>query len=271
MFIMLNLVKLQRFGFHLVDLSPWPLFAASSVLFCTLGTAAYFHGFVKGSYLALLGCFNLITIFIQWFRDINREAVFEGAHSSQVQQGLRLGMLLFIVSEALFFVGFFWGFFHSALSPNIELGAIWPPKSISTFNPWQIPFLNTLILLLSGVFVTWSHHAILQRNFKQSLFALFLTILLACIFTCFQILEYKEANFRFADGIYGAIFFLSTGFHALHVIIGTIFLTVCFLKLWNYQLTQQHHFSLEAAIWYWHFVDVVWLFLFICVYWWGGL
>ena len=206
-----------------------------------------------------------------WWRDVIREATFEGHHTSVVQTGLRYGMILFIVSEVMFFSGFFWAFFHSALAPTVEIGSIWPPEGIHPFNPWDVPLLNTIILLASGATVTWAHHAITTGLRYQAIYALVLTLLLAVIFTSLQAFEYLEASFNISDGIYGSTFYMATGFHGFHVIIGTTFLAVCLVRLINYHFTTTHHFGFEAAAWYWHFVDVVWLFLFVSIYWWGTL
>jgi len=180
-------------------------------------------------------------------------------------------MVLFIVSEIMFFLAFFWAFFHSSLAPTIEIGAVWPPKGIDVLNPWEIPFLNTVILLTSGATVTWAHHAILAGQKTQGMVSLAATIILAAIFTGFQVIEYIEAPFTITDGIYGSTFFMATGFHGFHVFIGTIFLFICLLRLNANQFSTHQHFGFEAAAWYWHFVDVVWLFLFVAIYWWGGL
>jgi len=166
---------------------------------------------------------------------------------------------------------FFWAFFHSSLSPTIDIGSVWPPKGIEVLDPWGVPFLNTLILLTSGASVTWAHHAILAGKEKQGIYALISTVLLAAIFTGFQAIEYTEAGFTISDSIYGSCFYLATGFHGFHVFIGTVFLSVCLIRLSKHHFTTKHHFGFEAAAWYWHFVDVVWLFLFVTIYWWGGL
>jgi cytochrome c oxidase subunit 3 len=187
-----------------------------------------------------------------------------------VQQGLRSGMILFIVSEIMFFVAFFWAFFHSSLAPTVELGAIWPPKGIEVMNPFEIPLLNTVILLSSGAAVTWSHHAILASKRQDAILGLVFTIILAVVFTGLQGLEYVEAPFTISDGVYGSTFFLATGFHGFHVFVGTVFLFVCLIRLYKFHFTRTHHFGFEAAAWYWHFVDVVWLFLYVTIYWWGG-
>jgi heme/copper-type cytochrome/quinol oxidase subunit 3 len=187
-----------------------------------------------------------------------------------VQKGLSMGMILFIVSEVMFFFGIFWAFFHSSLSPNIEIGAVWPPKGIVTFDAWKIPLLNTIILLTSGASVTWAHHALVAGNRSETTLGLIFTVCLGLVFTMFQAYEYSHALFTIRDTVYGSVFFLATGFHGFHVIIGTIFLFACLLRHLNYHFTTKHHLGFEAAAWYWHFVDVVWLFLFISIYWWGA-
>nr|YP_009402606.1 cytochrome c oxidase subunit 3 [Sheathia arcuata]ARX95746.1 cytochrome c oxidase subunit 3 [Sheathia arcuata] len=271
---MISLVKVsksvQRHPFHLVDPSPWPFIASLAVLCCVVGLVMYMHAYKGANLILANGFFLLFSTMFLWWRDLVREATYEGHHTGIVQRGLRFGTILFIVSEILFFFAFFWAFFHSSLSPAIEIGSIWPPKGLNVLNPWQIPLLNTLILLLSGCTVTWCHHSIISNFRVQSVISLVFTIILAIIFTGFQIFEYNMAEFRLSDGIYGSTFYMATGFHGFHVFIGTLFLFVCLIRLLKYQLTQQHHFGFEAAAWYWHFVDVVWLFLFVSIYWWGG-
>lgn len=230
----------------------------------------YMQSYSGGGLVLTLGFCMILYSMVVWWRDVVREATFEGHHTYAVQVGLRYGVLLFIISEVMFFVAFFWAFFHSSLAPTVEIGCVWPPKGIEVLNPWEIPFLNTVILLSSGAAVTWAHHAILAGNRPQGLLALALTIVLATIFTGFQALEYLEAPFTISDGIYGSTFYLSTGFHGFHVFVGTVFLTVCLFRYSKGHFTKQHHFGFEAAAWYWHMVDVIWLFLFVCIYYWGG-
>lgn len=260
----------QKHPYHLVDPSPWPLVASLGCFFLTFGTVMFFHGYSGGNMLFTTGFITILYVMYTWWRDVVREATYEGQHTKQVQMGLRSGMLLFILSEVMFFFGFFWAFFHSALAPTPDIGSLWPPLGISTIDAWGVPLLNTIILLSSGATVTWAHHAIVFGDRKNSIEALIITIGLAVLFTCLQAFEYIEASFSISDSIYGSTFYLSTGFHGLHVIIGTIFLTVCTFRLINYHFTKEHHFGFEAAAWYWHFVDVVWLFLFVVIYWWGG-
>lgn len=253
--------------YHLVDYSPWPLTGAIGTITLVTGLVKWFHNFNIN--LLILGyLITLLTIY-QWWRDICREGTLQGKHTILVSKGLRWGIILFIISEVFFFLSFFWAFFHRSLSPNIEIGAIWPPIRIIPFNPFQIPLLNTIILISSGVTVTWAHHAIIERNFTQTLQGLFITIILGIYFTILQAYEYIEAPFSISDRVYGSTFFLATGFHGLHVIIGTLFLLICLTRHIDNHFSSNHHFGFEAAAWYWHFVDVVWLFLYIRIYWWG--
>lgn len=254
--------------FHLVDQRPWPIVRAFSVLTLVTGLTKWFHTFEV--HLFFLGIILTLLVIIQWWRDVVREGTYQGLHTFIVGQGLRLGIILFIVSEVLFFFSFFWAYFHRRLAPAIELGVIWPPAGVIPFNPFQIPLLNTAILLGRGVTVTWAHHALIENNSRQTIQGLALTVGLGIYFTILQAVEYIEASFTIADSVYGATFFIATGFHGLHVIIGTIFLGVCLLRQINQHFTQSHHFGFEAAAWYWHFVDVVWLFLFVTIYWWGN-
>jgi cytochrome c oxidase subunit 3 len=260
----------QKHPFHLVDPSPWPLFASLAGFTTTFGGVMYMHGYTGGFMAFGLGMVMIMYSMYVWWRDVIREATFEGHHTLLVQLGLRYGMILFIASEIMFFLAFFWAFFHSSLAPTIDIGAIWPPKGIEVLNPWEVPFLNTVILLSSGVSVTWAHHAILAGFRQQAIYSLVVTIFLAILFTGFQVLEYVTAPFAISDGIYGSTFFLATGFHGFHVFVGSIFLIVCLVRAHRFHFTKFHHFGFEAAAWYWHFVDVVWLFLFVSIYWWGG-
>nr|AHH92978.1 cytochrome c oxidase subunit III [Lethe dura] len=254
--------------YHLVDFSPWPLTGAIGVMTLVTGLVKWFHNFNMN--LLILGYFIVILTMYQWWRDISREGAFQGKHTLLVSNGLRWGMILFIISEIFFFISFFWAFFHSSLSPNIEIGAMWPPLNIIPFNPFQIPLLNTIILISSGITVTWAHHSLMENNYSQTLQSLLITIILGIYFTILQAYEYIEAPFTIADSIYGSTFFMATGFHGLHVIIGTLFLLTCFIRHLTNHFSKNHHFGFEAAAWYWHFVDVVWLFLYISIYWWGN-
>lgn len=252
--------------FHIVEKRPWPLTRSISAFCLTLGFVNYFNNY--NFYLSILAIILLILSSFQWWRDVSREASFQGNHTILVLTGLKLGILLFILSEVFFFLSFFWAFFHRRLSPNIEIGSIWPPKNIYPFNPFEIPLLNSTILISSGISVTWSHHSIIIGNINNSLLSLKITIGLGILFTVFQLFEYYQSQFSISDGIFGSTFFLTTGFHGVHVIIGTAFLVVSIKRIRNNLITCEHFFGFEAAAWYWHFVDVVWLFLFTFIYWW---
>ena len=254
-------------SYHLVEPSPWPAVGAAAGFIPALGAAMYMHEYSYGVHTTLVGFGLVFLTMFYWWRDIVREGEYQGHHSPIVQIGLRYGMMLFIASEVMFFVAFFWAFFAASLFP---VGGIWPPEGISTFDPFDLPLINTLILLLSGCTVTWAHHALIENDRSDFLLGLFLTIILGLAFTSLQVLEYMHAPFGFTEGIYPSVFFMATGFHGFHVIVGTIFLIVCFIRglLGHFSSTQ--HFGFEAAAWYWHFVDVVWLFLFICIYMWGS-
>lgn len=254
--------------FHLVDYSPWPLTGAIRVFTLVSGLVKWFHQY--DITLFCLGVFITLLTIYQWWRDISREGTFQGLHSLTVVNGLKWGIILFIISEIFFFVSFFWRFFHRSLSPAIELGINWPPNGINPFNPFQIPLLNTIILLTSGISVTWAHHRLIENNHSQAKNSLLITIALGIYFTILQAYEYIEARFSIADSVYGSTFFMATGFHGIHVLIGTTFLLICLLRHNNFHFSSSHHFGFEAAAWYWHFVDVVWLFLYISIYWWGG-
>nr|YP_009641861.1 cytochrome c oxidase subunit III [Malayopython reticulatus]QBZ73747.1 cytochrome c oxidase subunit III [Malayopython reticulatus] len=258
----------QLHQYHMVDPSPWPLTGALGSLLMASGLALWFH--TNTTTVLKLGLLTLILTLIQWWRDVVREGTFQGHHTKGVQKNMRYGMMLFIVSEVFFFLGFFWTLYHVSLVPTPELGAEWPPTGITPLNPLEVPLLNTAVLLSSGATVTWSHHATMQGNKKEATYALMITIALGIYFTALQLSEYMETPFTISDSVYGSLFFVATGFHGFHVMIGTTFLMVCLARLINFHFTTSHHFGYEAAIWYWHFVDVVWLFLFVSVYWWGS-
>jgi len=218
----------------------------------------------------MLGFISVVCSMAFWFRDVISEGTYLGNHTSTVQRGLNLGVALFIASEALFFLAIFWAFFHSALSPTVELGAQWPPLGIEAINPFELPLLNTVILLSSGVTVTYAHHSLIQGNRSGVIYGLIATIILAIVFTALQGIEYTVSSFTISDSVFGSSFYFGTGFHGLHVIIGTLFIGVGFWRVLAYHSTDQHHLGLESAILYWHFVDVVWLFLYVSVYYWGS-
>lgn len=265
-----NRNKFQSHPFHLVSPSPWPIYTSLALLSLTTSGVSSMQGFAYANYILIISFITLVYSMSLWFRDVISEATYLGNHTLAVQRGLNLGIALFIVSEALFFLAIFWTFFHSTLSPTIELGTEWPPKGLESINPFELPLLNTIILLSSGITVTYAHHSLIQGNRVGVLYGLILTILLAIIFTVLQGIEYTVSSFTFSDSIYGSCFYFGTGFHGLHVIIGTLFLSVGFWRSLAYHLTDNHHLGLESGILYWHFVDVVWLFLYVSVYYWGS-
>ena len=290
-----------KHDYHLVNPSPWPI-VGSFAAFTMLGGAVLwmnkdyggFGGFAGQPWVLLIGVALLILTFVGWWSDVIKESVVEHDHTPVVKLGLRYGMLLFIASEVMFFVAWFWAYFNFSIFHSDYGYGTWPPNGITTLDPWHLPLLNTIILLTSGTTVTWAHHALQHGDRKGAVQGLILTVLLGASFTCIQAYEYSHAPFTFGfngaalvpftdpahaslstgagflGAIYGSTFFMATGFHGFHVIVGTIFLTVCLFRAMAGQFTPQRHFGFEAAAWYWHFVDVVWLFLFSCIYVWGA-
>lgn len=256
--------------FHLVTRSPWPLFASIGALAMAVGAVMYFHNYQNGFNLLMAGFSFVLLIASLWWRDVIRESTFEGRHTLCVQKGLRMGFILFIVSEVMLFFSFFWSYFHAALSPTVELGCIWPPLGITPFDPWSIPLLNTLILLLSGSTITVAHYSILLNDHKKGSKYFYFTIALAAIFTLLQLYEYITAPFAISDGVYGSVFYMITGLHGFHVIVGTIFIIVVFIRYLKRHFTPTHHLGFEFAAWYWHFVDFVWIYVFLTLYWWAS-
>ncbi len=267
--------------YHLVEPSPWPLLTALGFFMLTFGSALYFHKIPHTGYVAAAGFIILLYVAFRWWRDCVREgSAAQDHHTAPVKMGLRLGMALFITSEVMFFFAFFLSFFHSAILPLDVLEGAWPaktgafpPADMHIIKAWHLPLFNTLILLLSGTTITWAHAALLQGNKRDLIRGLAFTILLGITFTSVQAYEYHHAfteMFKFSDNNYSANFYMATGFHGLHVIIGTIFLIVCLIRAKKDQFSVEHHLGFEFAAWYWHFVDVVWLFLFTFVYAWAG-
>ncbi len=257
--------------FHILPPSIWPLIGSFSALGMAAGGIMWMHDVAFGGIVFFLGLAGVLYTMFSWWADVVREAN-AGDHTPVVQLHLRYGMIMFIASEVMFFVAWFWAYFNASLFPSAvdTVGGQWPPKGIEVLNPMQFPLLNTLILLCSGTTITWAHHCIINGDRKGLKQGLWLTIGLGAVFTMIQAYEYIHAPFAFKGNIYGATFFMATGFHGFHVIIGTIFLLVCALRAQRGDFTPRQHFGFEAAAWYWHFVDVVWLFLFVSVYVWGG-
>jgi cytochrome c oxidase subunit 3 len=255
--------------FHIVRPSPWPIVMSLSLLVFTLSIAALLQNYQFSLTAVLLGAGLICLTFFFWFKDVNKESCYLGFHTSLVQTGIKFGFYLFVISEIFVFFSVFWAFFYASLSPNIEVGCVFPSIGITAFNPWSIPLLNTIILLSSGVSLTWSHHAIVAGNRVETILGLGVTIGLGLIFTLFQYIEYVEATFTIADSIYGTTFFGATGLRGVHVIVGTLFLTACLFRSLEYEFTKHHHLGFELAILYWHFVDIVRLFLFVVIYRWS--
>jgi cytochrome c oxidase subunit 3 len=265
----------KHHDYHLVDPSPWPIIGAISAFCLAIGFISAMHG--ASWWWPVPGALGVLYTMFGWWTDVVKES-HSGYHTRAVQLHLRYGMIMFIASEVMFFVAWFWAFFDASLFAGEPAqvarvqatGGHWPPAGIAVFDPWHLPFLNTLILLTSGTTVTWAHHALLHNDRRGLKWGLALTIVLGVLFTSIQAYEYAHAAFSFGGNIYGATFFMATGFHGFHVIVGTIFLTVCLIRAFLGHFTPQQHFGFEAAAWYWHFVDVVWLFLFACIYVWGS-
>lgn len=279
----------KQHDYHLVDPSPWPAVGAAAAFVMAVGGIGLMRylndeqvsiiGFnISKPWIFIVGLLLVLYTMFMWWRDITREAEVEGHHTPVVQLHLRYGMILFIASEVMFFVAWFWAFFDASLYAGeaaqvarvAHTGGHWPPDGIEVFDPWHLPLLNTLILLTSGTTVTWAHHALLHNDRNGLKWGLICTIALGAIFTCVQAYEYGHAAFNFGGSIYGSTFFMATGFHGFHVLVGTIFLIVCLFRALAGHFTAKQHFGFEAAAWYWHFVDVVWLFLFASIYVWGS-
>jgi len=266
-----EIIKVRHDTFHLVHPSPWPVITAFSAYYLLVSLVFYMHyssvSFKGWDFLSFL----LFAVFF-WFKDIIIESNF--FHTKTVQKGIRIGFLLFVFSEIMVFFGLFWAFFAYSLCPSIEIGASWPPKDIEVIAPFQIPLINTLILLTSGAFVTWSHHALIKADYSTTIISLIITIILAVLFTLLQLHEYQHASFSIIDGVYGSTFYMLTGCHGMHVIAGTGLLLISLFRIYFnfmeysklYAINANNHLGYELAIWYWHFVDVVWLAVYVFVY-----
>ena len=259
----------QSHPYHMVNPSKWPFIGSVAGFTMATGGIWYMQG--GPLWVFLIGTMLMLYVMYGWWRDVVVEAQGGVDHTPTVRHGLRMGMVLFITSEVMFFFAFFWAFFDQTV-PFITRNAheVWPPEGVVPLETWTLPFLNTLILLSSGATVTYAHHAIVHGDHKKCATGLFWTIVLGVSFTALQAYEYAHATFKFTDGIYSSTFYLATGFHGFHVIVGTLFLIVCFFRVRKGHFTPEAHIGFEAAAWYWHFVDVVWLFLFCCIYWWGS-
>nr|YP_009468958.1 cytochrome c oxidase subunit III [Peregrinus maidis]AVC55501.1 cytochrome c oxidase subunit III [Peregrinus maidis] len=253
--------------FHLVSKSPWPILSSFSLMSTMIGSINFI--LFKQLELLTISATILIMNLYQWWRDVKRESSIKGDHTAIVKKMIKMGMIMFIISEIMFFLSFFWSFFHSSLAPNFELGLKWPPKGIQPFNPTEIPLLNTIILVSSGASITWAHHSLISMKLKQTIQSMITTIMLGIYFSILQWWEYMNSTFTIADSTFGSTFFLTTGFHGIHVIIGTIFIYTALESVKTLKSNLINHLNLELAAWYWHFVDVIWLFLYLIMYWWN--
>ena len=267
--------------YHLVDPSPWPVVGAAGAFILVLGAVLFMDPDTLGEglagafeplglWLVAPGMLLVIYTMYAWWKDVVREATFEGRHTPVVQIGHRYGMALFIASEVMFFVAFLWAFFNASLFPTEAVGFLWPPASVETIDPLDLPLFKTLVLVTSSFTVIWARHDIMEAKKDHATLMLGITVLLGALFISVQAFEYGQTGFGFTEGIYPTTFFMATGFLGFHVIIGTCFLCVCWLRLVKGHFTPDHHFGFEAAAWYWHFVGVIWLFLYTCIYWWGS-
>lgn len=260
----------KRHLFHILDPSPWPIISAFSAFFFLSGLAFYMHRINFGGFFFFLSFLILLIAAFSWFLDIINEATFKGDHTMVVRIGLKNGFLLFIVSEIMLFFGFFWAFFHSSFSPAIELGGHWPPTGIPPVNFLDFPSLNTALLIVSGLSITWAHRGLALGSFSESITAFLFTIVLGSVFIFFQLIEYFDSAFDISDSVYSSTFFLLTGLHGMHVFVGASFIIFCFVRLLKNHFTMTHYLGFIFAIWYWHFVDIVWIILFIFVYCWSN-
>nr|QUS62612.1 cytochrome c oxidase subunit III [Unkanodes sapporona] len=253
--------------FHLVTYSPWPILSSFALMNLLISTINLMNK--KESLLMNFSLMILILILYQWWRDVKRESSIKGDHTMMVKKMIKTGMVLFILSEVMFFISFFWGFFHASLAPSMEIGLKWPPKGITPFNPMEIPLLNTIVLVSSGASITWAHQALISKKLKQTINSMLITITLGLYFSFLQWWEYKNSSFTISDSIFGSSFFMTTGFHGIHVIIGTIFIATALQSIYTLKSNKINHLSMELSAWYWHFVDVVWLILYLVIYWWN--
>jgi len=261
------MIKINQ-PYFILNLSPWPILIAINTFNLIISNIIIIN--FKFNLISIINIIIIISISILWWRDIIRERTFQGNHNFYIINLIKFRIILFIISEIFLFISFFWNFLHNSLAPSIELGLNWPPKNINFFNPLLIPLLNTIILLTSRFTVTLTHLYLLNNSKKKTIIFINLTIILSIYFLLLQILEYKQATFTFSDSIFGSSFYIATGFHGLHVIIGTIFLIINLLRIIKLHFSFIHHIRFELAAWYWHFIDIIWLFLYITFYWWNN-
>jgi len=271
----------KNHDYHILPPSIWPFAGALSGFIMLFGAVMWMKDYTP--YLFFIGLIGVLYVMYAWWAEVIVES-HQGDHTPVVQIGLRYGVIMFIASEVMFFSAWFWSFFKHAIYPMADVAdkaaarvatangfdGVWPPAGIETFDPWHLPLINTLILLTSGCAATWAHHAVQEDDRNGLKWGLLIAVLLGVLFTITQAYEYSHAAFGFGGNIYGAIFYMATGFHGFHVIVGTIFLAVCYFRALKGHFSPERHIGFEAAAWYWHFVDVVWLFLFLAIYIWGA-
>lgn len=261
--------RFQLFGSHEVNPSPWPILMSFALLSLGLTLGLLMHGYIINTLWLILAILVVISTIFLWTRDIIIESTYLGGHTIMVKRGLNIGFLIFVGTEIMIFVSLFWGYFHSAMSPSIELGCQWPPVGITSIKPTELPLLNTIILLSSGATITWAHESVLSNHRSNALFALFITTLLIFIFVICQIIEFSSATFNISDSVYGSIFYATTGLHFIHMIMLGLMLSICSFRMLFYHFTSTHHLNLETTILYLHILDIIWLFIYIIFYWWG--
>lgn len=278
----------KKHDYHIIDPSPWPLIGSIGALVMSIGAIAWMQALkgndfsllglsLSGPWVFIIGLLIVLYTMFGWWSDTIKES-HEGHHTRVVSLHLRYGMIMFIASEVMFFVAWFWAFFDAAFYADETIqvarmeytGGVWPPEGIKVLDPLHLPLFNTVTLLLSGTTVTWAHHSLLEGDRQGLKWGLGLTVVLGILFSYVQVYEYTVAPFAFKDSLYGATFFMATGFHGFHVFVGTIFLAVCWVRALRGHFTREKHFGFESAAWYWHFVDVVWLFLFFAIYIWAS-
>lgn len=260
---------LQLHPYHLVGPSPWPVFTSFSLLNLALSLGFSMHQYMPSHWILL----SIVTVFYSmflWFKDIIAESTYLGDHTKAVKRGITQGFYLFVVSEILIFASLFWAFLHSSINPTIEIGMSWPPAGITAISPNELPLLNTIILLASGVTVTKAHYGLITGIRPLTLRALTLTTLLILIFVILQGLEYRYAPFTISDGVFGSTFYSLTGLHGVHMIMLFIMLFNCTYRIYNYDFTNKGHLFAELSILYLHVLDLLWLFIYFLVYWWGN-
>lgn len=262
--------NIQLHPFHLVGPSPWPIFTSFSLMNVALSIALTSHGYIGHNYFILLAIIVVFYSMTLWFKDIIAESSYLGDHTIAVKRGINQGFILFVVSEILIFVSLFWAYLHSALNPNVEIGMMWPPMGIEAISPAELPLLNTIILLASGVTITYAHHALINKDRKNTLYGFIYSTILIVIFVFCQGLEYSFSSFTIADSVYGSAFFSATGLHGIHMIMLAIMLAICTWRVYNYDFTNTSHVGAETTILYLHVLDIIWLFIYIVMYWWGS-